>query len=193
MTFTDRTLNSHLRSLSESGPREAPAYVEQALREAFRERRNKRRMNKRWMSMGGAALGIAAGLAAIAVLRPLPPTSAPLPEKRQARGESVIVQHDVVAVRHGEKRLRLRHRVMTRATPRDTAEFYALPDADATIPLEHATVVRVQLPLSAFREIGLAVSEQSAAGQVQADVLLGQDGLARRFDLFSSYSKKVKI
>ena len=57
--------------------------------------------------------------------------------------------------------------------------FYALPDSDALPPLENATVVRVQLPLSSLRLIGFPINEDRAAERIQADVLLGQDGLAR--------------
>ena len=142
MTPIQRELNQLLRTVSESGPQEAPAHVEQALRAAFRQRQNKRR-NTRW-----ASVAIAAGLSAIAVLRFTSTVSAP------------VIQ-PVAAVQQ------------------DTSEFIALSDADTATPLEHATIVRVQLPLSSFRDIGLAINEQNAADRVQADVLLGQDGLAR--------------
>lgn len=65
------------------------------------------------------------------------------------------------------------------AITQETADFVALPDADTDGPLEYATIVRVQLPRYALRDIGFPVNEQSATDRVQADVLLGQDGLAR--------------
>ena len=40
-------------------------------------------------------------------------------------------------------------------------------------------VVRVQLPMSSLRLMGLLVSEESSAERIEADVLVGQDGLAR--------------
>ena len=142
MTPNERKLNQLLRTVSESGPQEAPAHVEQALRAEFRQRQSKRR-NTRW-----AAVAIAAGLSALAVLR----------------FTSTVVAPPV--------------RPVAGAQP-DSSEFIALSDADTATPLEHATIVRVQLPLSSFRDIGLAINEQNAADRVQADVLLGQDGLAR--------------
>jgi hypothetical protein len=57
--------------------------------------------------------------------------------------------------------------------------FYPLPDADELPPMESATIVRVQLPMSSLRLMGLPVSEDRAAEFIQADMLLGQDGLAR--------------
>ena len=141
MTPTERKLNQLLRTVSETGPQEAPAHVEKTLRAAFQQRQRKRRTT-RW-----AAVAIAAGLGGVALLRLTPTVSAPP--------------------------------VPPIATAQDTSEFIALADADTSTPLEHATIVRVRLPLSDFRDIGLAINEQNAAVRVQADVLLGQDGLAR--------------
>ena len=138
MTPSERKLNQLLRTVSETGPQEAPTHVEQTLRLAFRQRQSKRR-NTRW-----AAIAIAAGVSALAVVRFSPLVPAP-----------------------------------PVASSQDTSEFTALSGADTATPLEHATIVRVQLPLSSFRDIGLAINEQNAAERVQADVLLGQDGLAR--------------
>jgi len=63
--------------------------------------------------------------------------------------------------------------------PEVATKFYALPDADIFAPVEDATVVRVQLPRSAMRMIGLPVNEDRAAERIRADVVLGQDGIAR--------------
>ena len=59
------------------------------------------------------------------------------------------------------------------------AGFYPLPDADALPPVENALVVRVELPLSSLQMIGVPVNGARAGERVEADVLLGQDGLAR--------------
>jgi hypothetical protein len=59
------------------------------------------------------------------------------------------------------------------------ADFYPLPEADALPPVESALVVRVQLPMSSLRLIGLTINEERATERIEADVLLGQDGLAR--------------
>ena len=57
--------------------------------------------------------------------------------------------------------------------------FYPLPDADALPPVESALVVRVQLPMASLELIGFPITQDSASERVEADVLLGQDGLAR--------------
>ncbi len=61
----------------------------------------------------------------------------------------------------------------------DDSGFYPLPEADALPPLESALVVRVQLPLASLQLIGFPINEERAADRVEADLLLGQDGLAR--------------
>ena len=65
-------------------------------------------------------------------------------------------------------------------TAEDTdADFYPLPEADGLPPIENATVVRVQMPLASLQLMGVAVNEVGAAEPIEADILLGQDGLAR--------------
>ena len=59
------------------------------------------------------------------------------------------------------------------------ASFYPLPEAEALPAVENAMVVRVQLPVSSLQLMGVPVSEERADASVQADLLLGQDGLAR--------------
>lgn len=61
----------------------------------------------------------------------------------------------------------------------ETDEFYPLPEAEALPAVENAMVVRVQLPVSSLQLMGVPVSEERADTSVQADLLLGQDGLAR--------------
>lgn len=67
------------------------------------------------------------------------------------------------------------------ATPSDDldSDFYPLPEADGLPPLENATVVRVQMPVTSLQLMGVAVNDPDSADSVQADILLGQDGLAR--------------
>jgi len=57
--------------------------------------------------------------------------------------------------------------------------FYPLPEAEALPAVENAMVVRVELPVSSLQLMGVPVSEESADSNVEADLLLGQDGLAR--------------
>jgi hypothetical protein len=59
------------------------------------------------------------------------------------------------------------------------AGFYALPDADSLPPVESGLVVRVQMPMASLQLIGFPINPDRASERVEADLLLGQDGLAR--------------
>jgi predicted anti-sigma-YlaC factor YlaD len=59
------------------------------------------------------------------------------------------------------------------------AGFYPLPEAEALPAVENAMVVRVQLPVSSLELMGVPVGDERADSSVQAELLLGQDGLAR--------------
>ena len=61
----------------------------------------------------------------------------------------------------------------------DNGGFVALPFSDAALPLRDATVVRVELPIEELWLSGLAVEGGYRETMVQADVLLGIDGLPR--------------
>lgn len=65
------------------------------------------------------------------------------------------------------------------ASYQDEDGFYRLPEADELPPMETAMVVRVELPMSSLRLMGVPVSDERADDAVEADVLLAQDGLAR--------------
>jgi len=64
-------------------------------------------------------------------------------------------------------------------TEETTAGFYPLPDAEALPPVESAMVVRVQMPMASLELIGFPINQDRASDRVEAEVLLGQDGLAR--------------
>jgi hypothetical protein len=56
--------------------------------------------------------------------------------------------------------------------------FVAWPGASAWPPLESGALMRVDLPVSLLPTLGLS-APSSAAGLVAADIVVGQDGLAR--------------
>ena len=55
--------------------------------------------------------------------------------------------------------------------------FYPLLDVQP--PFERGELVRVVVPAGTMRTVGLPVSEDHLTDLVQADVLVGQEGLAR--------------
>ncbi len=144
-------LMDDLRALAADGPVQAPGHIEERLRMEFR--RQKRRRNLvTWTPWLGVAA--AAGIALLAWVRSESPRPVSAPE--------VAAVHAVAPVAEEE-----------------TDGFYPLPEAEALPAVENAMVVRVQLPVSSLQLMGVPVNEESADLSVQADLLLGQDGLAR--------------
>jgi len=61
----------------------------------------------------------------------------------------------------------------------DDDGFIPLPNAAKLADTEDVNVVRVEMPRSAMMAVGIEVSPERAEELVQADVMLGPDGLAR--------------
>ena len=64
-------------------------------------------------------------------------------------------------------------------TPAEFEGFIPLPDTDAVPVNEDMDVVHVEVPRSAMLAVGLEVSADRAEEMVEADVMLGSDGVAR--------------
>lgn len=92
------------------------------------------------------------------------------------------VGSDQVAVKQAENRQR---RARPEAVKDGSADaevvtrFFSLREGEDIAALESLQLVRVELPGSALSEVGLTVDPEMAAEPVKADVVLGQDGLAR--------------
>ncbi len=162
-----------LRVLAANGAREAPAHVEERLLRELRRRSRARRRNL-WLT--ATAGTIAAGIAVLIWIHPA------MQQPAQSVVQSVSAPRQAVVQPPAPAPV-LQKAARTRRAPRRGAEvamnFYQLPGADELPPVESATIVRVQLPMSSLRLMGMPVSEEQAGDRVQADVLLGQDGLAR--------------
>ncbi len=57
--------------------------------------------------------------------------------------------------------------------------FIALPYSQSGVPLESVVVIRVQITPSQLSSMGVAVPAAASTAKVKADVLVGQDGVAR--------------
>jgi len=144
-----------LRALASDGPREAPLHIEQQLRAQFR-RQNRRRTLMTWAAPA-FAVASAAGIALFLWIHAPKSPSVPAATAQMVAASAVAsgAEEDT-----------------------DTG-FYPLPEAEALPAVENAMVVRVQLPVSSLELMGVPVGEERADASVQADLLLGQDGLAR--------------
>jgi hypothetical protein len=150
-----RELLENLRALAADGPQDAPDRVEWELRAEFRKRSRRRRVRV-WTSFAGVA-AMAAGIALLVWVR-----EAPKPAAGTAAATAMLATSPV-AVEEEEA----------------DASFYPLPQAEALPAVENAMVVRVELPVASLRLMGFPVDEERADAAVQAELLLGQDGLAR--------------
>lgn len=155
----------------EDAGRAAPLHVEAGLVRAFRARGGRR--PRPWLWAAAAAAGLAAavflpqriGMPELPLL-PAPVATAPpvdlrlTPPVQQAR--------------------RARPRRVRAPEQREVAtDFLPLPYGAPMDPDESATVVRVSLPPSAMTSLGLPVQDPAPGFRINADVVLGRDGLAK--------------
>jgi hypothetical protein len=151
MNENNQELLEGLRALAADGPREAPLHIEEQLRAQFRKQ-NRRRHLAAWMPAFSVAT--AAGIALLLWVH-AKPKPAPAPAVVAALAVAPVAEEDA------------------------DSSFYPLPEAEALPAVENAMVVRVQLPVSSLQLMGVPVGEERADASVQAELLLGQDGLAR--------------
>lgn len=65
--------------------------------------------------------------------------------------------------------------------PPDTivSGFVPLPYAQSDVPLEQAVIIQVDLPPSAWSTLNLPAPPAASGATIRADLLVGQDGVAR--------------
>jgi hypothetical protein len=167
MTRNERVLTTALRALAESTPREAPPELESRLTAAFRRESQERNL-LRWIPVIAATAAVAAVLTMLIRVPNNPPPPPAITYK---------VPAPELTLAPVARRLRP-HRHQSPPAEIATA-FFTLPEARDLPPAEAATVVRVQLPRSTMRLVGLPVNEERANERIRADMVLGQDGIAR--------------
>jgi len=176
--------------------REASASLEEKLVGAFRDHHVRRRARRRRTQQGVMAiLAVAALFAAVSFVRlrpkemvrpaiPVPPVVAKADLARAVASPSVATIH------------KRRHRTAPvparlAGEPRQeevTTDFLPLDPAASSAPAS-GEVIRVAMPRSALALFGLPFNARRASVPVQADVLLGEDGMADavRFVTTTSY------
>lgn len=110
------------------------------------------------------------------------PSVSPAPEQAGRQQGAPIVEARSAARRSIARPSRSPRR--TAASNRvQSFEFMTLPGAVGLPELESGTVVRIALPVGALPEYGLDIVTNGAKTTVEADVLVGQDGMARAIRL----------
>jgi hypothetical protein len=164
---------------------DAPPRVKPAVMHAFRASAAKPRRPRTlwWAAIAACAAGLAAGLYWLPRGEEVPPVAPP--SIAAVMRPPVLERVPDVPQRAVKARVRLRVVARRHAAPHApppqgiATDFLALPYAPPLDPGDGGQVVRVRLPRAAMRIVGLPVNEDRWYERVPADVVLGQDGIAR--------------
>jgi hypothetical protein len=180
-------------AVADDGGRVAPPAVEQAVIAAFRKQRAVARPGRRvwWARAAVAAIAAAVVLAAVVVSlrKPGEQTSKAQPRPPHESVARASVSAAVPVVREVRKP-KSRTARGSRRNPVGPSKPQVMPANREHMtdfipvfydpePIERGQIVRVRLPRTALTVFGLPVNEEQAEGTIRADVLLGEDGLAR--------------
>jgi hypothetical protein len=204
----ERALTTGLKALSASDEgKVAPDRVEAALLAAFRQRPLRERISALWPPWALAAAAVilvAIGLIVDRALNNAPSekrkddqvlaTRTPAPELGERKVNEPVVDRKLAgskSARPGGTRWHLVPRPRApRFLIRDeitlyardsevTSDFFPLTYEADVAPMESGQLIRVQMPRSALVSFGLPVNVERADTPVKADLLVGEDGLAR--------------
>jgi hypothetical protein len=177
-----------LRALAENDRgSEAPLEVEARLLDAFHSRHARRvRRQGRWVGVATLAAGFVIALllwpdrtpkSAVSAVQPI----SQIPETARAAPAAAVVSSVTRAPRKVARKIATvpqAHEVVT--------DFFPLMNPAPAF--ERGQMLRVQLPAAAMQTVGLPVREDHLDDLVQADVLVGEEGMPRairfvRFDV----------
>ena len=172
--------------VNEDSQRVAPAAVKQMVMAEFRKQHERSARQGTWWPRVAVVASAAALIVAAAVgLRRAPDEQTVQlkpPEVRVTPPASPVI---VPAVREVAKA----HLRTLRKASRKPANEPAVAGREVTTefipivydpePIERGQIVRIRLPLAALASFGLPVNEEHAEETIRADVILGEDGLAR--------------
>jgi len=182
--MSDESVHDLLRALAEADASvEAPPELELRLREQFRSR-NRQRLWRRSVLWAASAAAVVALVFVFAnrnsAVAPTTPVVVSPPAVTLPKVSAPPISQTAVAPR----------RRPTAARPHQREEIVTdfFPLMDPAPPFERGQLLRIELPASAMQMVGLPVHEQRLADRVQADVLVGEEGLPRaiRFVKFES-------
>lgn len=187
--------------VAELAQQEAPAHLEANLLAALHEQAVRKQAVSpspvaRWWSWKFAAAAVAALLFVVLLASvlwrnfsreqkqevkrvPAQPI-APAPPTLTVNDSTVIANTGKqlpASVRRAHPRRNVRPPV--RPPSEEATPFYSLVEEGTATPLESGRIVRVEVPASTLVPFGLPLTAEAMTQSVQADLLLGQDGLAR--------------
>jgi hypothetical protein len=162
----------------------APDRVEAALVAAFRERAERRQARPwlRW-ALAAAAMLVASVTGSLVFLNRAPSRPEPVAVRPAAPATTIADASPSVSpaapAMPAPAVKAMRRPVAERPETVQTAEFIPLLPDPAWMPGESAQIMRVSMPRTALQSLGLPVDESRAFEQVRADIIVGQDMVAR--------------
>ena len=167
MSFEEQARNA-LGALAEHDrDLEAPAVVEARVLRGFRQARKQRMLRRTWV--WSAAIAAAAVVLVVWVPRERVEPLQSVPEPAVQTFAVVVPEPDPVLAAASETVRAPRREIVT--------QFFAL--TDSTLPLERGQLLRVRVPVSVMYSVGLPVNPDRWSERVDADVVVGEEGMAR--------------
>jgi len=202
----ERTLTGGLRLFARASTQEAPANVGAAVLAAFRQNQivpSTRTPYRRWIyfAASAAALVLIATLIVLNAARtqkpqvpwpqvstevipytPSTPNLLPAPLHMPPNEPGIVAAK--TKPNRGQQRSIIGHKPVQEETDSSaiteiTTEFIPLTNREAFAQMDGGQVMRVELPRSALMSFGLSMDMERATERIKADVVVGNDGLAR--------------
>jgi hypothetical protein len=182
-----------LRALAEEDAElEAPLRVEDRVRKAFR----RKHVARKWRNGLTWSLALAAAVIVVVFIGMRDKQHSPPPRAKEVATrppQLAVVDHisdpQPVEIPPASVPARQVRRIAPKSDPQPrevVTEFFPL--LDVAPPFERGELLRVTVPASTMRKVGLPVNENRLADRVYADVLVGNEGLARAIR-FVSYEQ----
>jgi len=171
--MTEEQVQRALRVLAEQDRElEARTEVETQVLQGFRAARRQRMMRMmRRAAIWPAAIAAAVAIAMVAPTRPKP---ADPPRRVEQPAAAPVDRHGDVLAAEPVPPTRTPAAAMRREV---VTQFFAL--TDSSLPLDRGQLLRVRVPASMMYSVGLPVNPDRWAERVDADVLVGEEGMAR--------------
>jgi hypothetical protein len=204
----ERALTDGLRSVAKDANQEAPPRVEAALLAAFRKQQPAhpasappRFAKRQWLYVAAAAAAVVVIVAMLALVasrtqksqQPVeqkagtvvpraPEESAPAHPPANPEPKVATVDTERQSKRANRPRRASRtaeHLNEPTATAEIATDFIPLMNRETLAEMDGGQVMRVELPRSALMSFGLPMDMERATERIKADVVVGNDGLAR--------------
>lgn len=179
MNGEDKIWRDGLKPLADDPPEASPEIKQRLLLEFRKTYRSRARVRRPlWWGLGLASAALAVWIGIMILTRPAPRPMAPVPVAHVTPAGGPFVTGPRLKGTVAAKQVKRASKRTRRAVRAEVqTAFYPLPYS--VMPAENIRVLRVSLPRSAMSVVGLSVNPDRMFEPVQADVVVGEDGMAR--------------